>query len=179
MRAGGRALLAVVLTAALHGCSEEDRRAWVSILPLPAGESDSTAVAGGLTGELTIAADSAAVLIGSDTLFTRARLPARGPAGEPLSEAPIVQVVSSPDSTAIAYVAIILPIDILLDVNYGYVGPKTPRQPSLIDHLPDWPLRVLVIVVIGVAVMLLLTLPWILVRRATRSNDAKIAKAQS
>ena len=105
MRRPVRALLALIgLSAALHGCSEEDRKAWVSILPLPSG-SDSTAVAGGLMGELTIAADSTAVLIGSDTLFTRARLPTRGPTGEPLSEGPIAQVVLSPDSTAVAYIA--------------------------------------------------------------------------
>jgi hypothetical protein len=105
MRPGARTLLAAIgLTAALAGCSEEDRRAWVSILPLPSGEADTTAMSGGLSGALTITADSAAVLIGSDTLFTRARVPSRGPGGEPVRDGPIAQIVPSPDSTSIAFI---------------------------------------------------------------------------
>ena len=92
----GRQLLGVLgLAAALIGCSEEGRKAWVSILPLPAGGEDTTAAADGLRGELSIAADSSAVLLGQDTLFTSARVPGRPP---------IVEVVPSPDSTSIAFV---------------------------------------------------------------------------
>lgn len=98
-----RGLAALIGIALLASCSEEDRRAWVSILPLPGDEGDTTATRR-LTGEIAIASDSAAVLIGSDTLFTRSRVPA-GPDGEPLSESPIVAVVPSPDSTAIAFVS--------------------------------------------------------------------------
>ena len=100
----GRIGLAVlIVVVSLTACSEEDRRAWVSILPLPSDDADTTAMRS-LTGEIAIAADSAAVLIGSDTLFTRSRLPGARPGGEPLSESPIVAVVPSPDSTAIAFV---------------------------------------------------------------------------
>ncbi|MGH7565407.1 MAG: hypothetical protein ACREK2_01110 [Gemmatimonadota bacterium] len=98
-------LAAVALLATLTGCSEEDRRAWVSILPLPSGGQDTTAASDGFSGELAITADSAAVLLGSDTLFTRTRVTGRNPSGEPLSDSPIVEVVPSPDSTAIAFVA--------------------------------------------------------------------------
>jgi hypothetical protein len=105
MRPPVRALLAAIgLAVALTGCSEEDRRAWVSILPLPSAKEDTTAGSRRLSGELKITSDSAAVLMGSDTLFTRARLPDRGPRGEPLTASPIVEVIPSPDSTAIAFV---------------------------------------------------------------------------
>jgi hypothetical protein len=88
----------------LTACSEEDRRAWVSILPLPSDEADTLATRS-LTGEIRVAPDSTAVLIGSDTLFTRARVSGEGPSGEPLSESPIVAVFPSPDSTAVAFVS--------------------------------------------------------------------------
>ena len=95
MHGAARALLAAIgLAAALTACSEEDRKAWVSILPLPSGEEDTTA-ASEFSGELAIAPDSASVLIGSDTLFTSARVPGRSP---------IVEILPSPDSTAIAFI---------------------------------------------------------------------------
>jgi hypothetical protein len=97
------ALATIALLAALTRCSEEDRKAWVSILPLP-GEGDSVATPDGFSGALAITADSAAVLLGSDTLFTRARVPGTSPQGRPLSESPIVEVVPAPDSTSIAFV---------------------------------------------------------------------------
>ena len=87
-------LTALCLSAALSGCSEEDRRAWVSILPMTSAGEDTTAVADG-PRDLAIAADSAAVLLGPDTLFTTVRVPGRPP---------IVEVVPSPDSTSIAFV---------------------------------------------------------------------------
>ncbi|HET6362067.1 MAG TPA: hypothetical protein VFH11_08415 [Gemmatimonadota bacterium] len=101
---GRLCLAALIGVALLTACSEEDRRAWVSILPLPGDEPDTTA-ARRLAGEIAITPDSTAVLIGSDTLFTRARVPGSGPNGEPLSALPIVAIVPSPDSTAIAFVS--------------------------------------------------------------------------
>jgi hypothetical protein len=95
--------IAAVAIAALTACSEEDRKAWVSILPLP-GETDTVGPAGERSGALAISADSAAVLLGADTLFTKARLPGRTSLGRPLSESPIVEVVPSPDSMSIAFV---------------------------------------------------------------------------
>lgn len=69
-------------------------------------------------------------------------------------------------SLATGYVILILPIDIKYGLNYGYVGHVEEQQPSLLDYLPPWPLRVLVMVALGYAVMALLTLPWVLGRRA-------------
>ena len=97
-------LATVSLLVALTGCSEEDRKAWVSILPLPSSEADSVLETEAASGELTLSADSAAVLLGGDTLFTKSRLPGRSSLGRPLSESPIVEVVPSRDSMNIAFV---------------------------------------------------------------------------
>ncbi|HEU4463657.1 MAG TPA: hypothetical protein VFS53_01295 [Gemmatimonadota bacterium] len=94
MGRAARGLLAALGLALLTGCSEEDRRAWVSILPLPQ-DQDTTGADGGPAGEFSIASDSSAVLLGADTLFTRARVPGR---------AAIVEILPSPDSTSVAFV---------------------------------------------------------------------------
>jgi hypothetical integral membrane protein (TIGR02206 family) len=65
----------------------------------------------------------------------------------------------------LVYVAIILPLDIALNLNYGYLGPSKPRHPSLIDHLGPWPWRVGVILALGYAVMAMMVLPWELARK--------------
>jgi hypothetical integral membrane protein (TIGR02206 family) len=70
------------------------------------------------------------------------------------------------------YVAVILPLDVLLHVNYGYVGPSTPGQPSLVDVLGPWPGRVPVIVALAAAVMALLMLPWRFRRHLGPSPEA-------
>jgi hypothetical integral membrane protein (TIGR02206 family) len=63
-------------------------------------------------------------------------------------------------TASLLYVAIILPLDLLLAVNYGYVGPTTPGQPSLVDVLGPWPWRVPIIVLLGAIAMTLLMVPW-------------------
>jgi hypothetical integral membrane protein (TIGR02206 family) len=51
--------------------------------------------------------------------------------------------------------------------NYGYVGNAKPSQPTLIDYLGPWPLRVLWMGLLGSAAMLVLQLPWVLRRPRT------------
>ena len=63
------------------------------------------------------------------------------------------------------YIGVVLPLDVLFDVNYGYVGPGMPGQPSLIDHLGPWPWRVLVMIAMGLVVFALMVLPWEVARR--------------
>jgi hypothetical integral membrane protein (TIGR02206 family) len=67
------------------------------------------------------------------------------------------------------YVAIMLPVDIVFDVNYGYVGNMRPSQPSLIDVLGPWPWRVGVMVILACAVMALMVLPWHWARKGRRA----------
>lgn len=60
----------------------------------------------------------------------------------------------------VVYAAVVFVVDVALDVNYGYLGRRTPSQPTLVDLLGPWPLRSLVMVALGAAVMALLYLPW-------------------
>jgi len=66
------------------------------------------------------------------------------------------------DATLIglAYVAVILPIDIMFGLNYGFVGRDIPQAPTFISLLPDWPWRVLVIVAAAEVVLIALWLIW-------------------
>lgn len=70
-------------------------------------------------------------------------------------------------AAGMAYVALVLPIDLWLDANYGYVGRRLPSQPSLLDVLGPWPWRVGAMLALGVVVMTLLWLPW---RRASQTS---------
>ncbi len=62
-------------------------------------------------------------------------------------------------------------INALTGWNYGFVGQGKPGQPSPIDHLGPYPLRILWMLGIGSALFFLLTLPWILIGRKPRSKS--------
>jgi hypothetical integral membrane protein (TIGR02206 family) len=68
-------------------------------------------------------------------------------------------------AAGVAYLAVVLAVDVAFGFNYGYVGDARPGQPSLIDFLGPWPERVAIIAVLVAAVMALLMLPWELARR--------------
>jgi hypothetical integral membrane protein (TIGR02206 family) len=68
----------------------------------------------------------------------------------------------------IAYVLVIVAVDVSFGFNYGYLGNARPDQPSLIDVLGPWPWRVGVMVAMAVAVFALLMAPWALRSRAKR-----------
>ncbi len=61
-----------------------------------------------------------------------------------------------------AYVAVVLPINLALGSNYGFVGKSKPLNPSIVDLLGTWPERLLIIVPLAAAVMALVMLPWTL-----------------
>lgn len=61
---------------------------------------------------------------------------------------------------ALAYVAIVLPIDLATGWNYGFVGPSSPEVPTIVDLLGPWPRRLAFIVAIAFGAMALLMLPW-------------------
>lgn len=65
----------------------------------------------------------------------------------------------------VAYAAIALPIDITLGVNYGYLGRTTPSQPTLLNYLGSWPLRLLPMAVLAAIALALPMVPCVLVRR--------------
>lgn len=68
----------------------------------------------------------------------------------------------------IAYVLVLVVVDISFGFNYGYVGNARPDQPSLIDVLGPWPWRVGIMIAAAVAVFTLLMAPWALRSRAGR-----------
>jgi hypothetical protein len=92
------ALAAVVALSVAASCSEEDRRAWVSVLPLSDSEEERPAVSG---GPFAVSSDSTAVLLGVDTLFTLADLPARSPDGSAITTARIARAEFAPDSASV------------------------------------------------------------------------------
>lgn len=68
-----------------------------------------------------------------------------------------------------AYVAVVLPIDLLLDANYGFVGNTKPDNPSIVDLLGPWPERLVIIVLLVAAVLALLMLPWEIAKRLRKA----------
>ncbi len=58
------------------------------------------------------------------------------------------------------YAACIVPFDMISGTNYGYLGPSQPEQPTLIDYLGPWPVRVPVMIILGVSMMTIAYLPW-------------------
>ena len=64
------------------------------------------------------------------------------------------------------YVAVVLPINLVLGANYGFVGKSKPLNPSIVDLLGPWPERLLIIVPLAALAMALMMLPWA-IRRIT------------
>lgn len=66
-----------------------------------------------------------------------------------------------------AYLSLVLPLNIGLGVNYGFVG-ASDRQPGIVAMLPAWPWRVYGIMAGGFVAFLLATLVWLPWRRNAR-----------
>jgi uncharacterized membrane protein YwaF len=63
------------------------------------------------------------------------------------------------------YVAIVLPLDLAFDWNYGFVGRGKPEVRTIVDALGPWPERLAIIVLLVAAAMALLLLPWVFGRK--------------
>lgn len=61
----------------------------------------------------------------------------------------------------LGYMAILAVVDAVSGWNYGFVGEGMPLQPSPMDFLGPYPLRLLWIALIGTAIFALLMLPWL------------------
>jgi hypothetical integral membrane protein (TIGR02206 family) len=60
----------------------------------------------------------------------------------------------------------VLPINLLIGANYGFLGQSKPDQPTILDLLGAWPSRLVAIVAIVAGVMAALMLPWRFMPRA-------------
>jgi uncharacterized membrane protein YwaF len=63
----------------------------------------------------------------------------------------------------------VIPIDLALGANYGFLGPSKPAQPTLVEVLGPWPQRLAVIFAIVAGAMALLMLPWLAASSLRRS----------
>ncbi len=61
---------------------------------------------------------------------------------------------------AAVYVAAVIPVDLAVGANYGFLGPGNPGQPTIVDILGPWPARLPVMFALTAGVMALLMLPW-------------------
>lgn len=75
-------------------------------------------------------------------------------------------------STLAVFIALILPLNLWLGVNYAFVGRGMPGQASVIDFLGPWPLRVFKLAFAVVVFLAILTLPFAIARRRHGSADA-------
>ncbi|MEM6917289.1 MAG: TIGR02206 family membrane protein, partial [Verrucomicrobiota bacterium] len=60
----------------------------------------------------------------------------------------------------VAYTATLAVLNYSMGWNYGFVGAGKPGQPSMIDVLGSYPVRLIWMLLIGVALFLILMLPW-------------------
>jgi len=59
-----------------------------------------------------------------------------------------------------AYIALVLAVNIPFELNYGYLGEISPEQPTLIDRLGQWPLRLIPLLALGLGAYVLLWVVW-------------------
>lgn len=90
------------MAALTLGC-EEERRAWVSILPVGGDDEKTPTPDETPRGPLGISGDGHAVMLGTDTLFTADRLPAAARGALELDSLRFERVVFSPDSSRVAF----------------------------------------------------------------------------
>jgi hypothetical integral membrane protein (TIGR02206 family) len=61
---------------------------------------------------------------------------------------------------AAVYAAAVIPVDLVVGANYGFLGPGKPDLPTIVDFLGPWPARLPLIFALVAGVMALLMLPW-------------------
>jgi len=79
----------------------------------------------------------------------------------------------------LAYAVAVFAVDAAFDLNYGYFGRATPARPTLVDALGPWPLRVLLMVLLGAVAMTLFKLPWVVMNRRERHHAEPTRRGES
>lgn len=73
----------------------------------------------------------------------------------------------------------LLLINVPFNFNYGFSGRSDTSNPTVIDLLGPWPLRVVPLYLIGVVAMVVLTVPWVIVRRLESRRQSQPPDAAS
>lgn len=76
------------------------------------------------------------------------------------------------------YFAVILPVDIAMDWNYGFLGRTNPEAPTLIDVLGPWPLRLLWIAPLAATALVLVWLPWLIAGKSRNAEEQESRKQE-
>ncbi len=66
----------------------------------------------------------------------------------------------------VLYAIVVIPVNLLVGGNYGFIGPDLPGRPTLMDHLGDWPMRLVPLFGLAVIGLALPMLPWTIGRRS-------------
>ena len=80
-------------------------------------------------------------------------------------------------AAGLLYAIPVFVLDAVLGLNYGYLGRSNPGQPTVIDLLGPWPMRVVYMVLLAIAAMFIFWLPWLgnrqssVVNRPSLTND--------
>jgi hypothetical integral membrane protein (TIGR02206 family) len=77
----------------------------------------------------------------------------------------------SASAITVLYGLLLLPVNVHFGWNYAFLGQSKPKVHTPIDNLGSWPLRLVWLALLAVALFFLLTLPWIVWQR--RRPDAK------
>jgi hypothetical integral membrane protein (TIGR02206 family) len=69
---------------------------------------------------------------------------------------------------SLAYVAVVMSIDLVLGANYGFIGNPSPEMdiPPIIKAMGPWPQRALIVMALAVVGFVIALLPWRLARAA-------------
>ncbi len=76
------------------------------------------------------------------------------------------------------WMGLVLPINIIFDVNYGYTGRQLPDPGTLLDYLGPWPWRIGSLILVGQAALGLSYIVWPIADRLERLVRAKRTEAR-
>jgi hypothetical integral membrane protein (TIGR02206 family) len=78
-------------------------------------------------------------------------------------------------TVAVAWAAVVLPVDLMLGANYGYIGNPPPGIPipPLVEAFGPWPQRLAIMTAIAAFAFVLLLAPWLVLRRRHAADDSR------
>jgi len=68
--------------------------------------------------------------------------------------------------SGLGYVALVTAVNVAFKVNFGFLGDSLPGNPSVLDFLGPWPLRLLWVIAFVALLWALMVVPWLRFRRA-------------